>query len=201
MLASVGPMTRILIIDGHPDPDPGRFSHALATAYEAGASEAGHAVARIEVARIDFPMLRTASDYRQGEPPADIRAAQDALREAQHVVLLYPLWLGSLPSLTKAFLEQLLRPGFAREVKPDGAMGRPLLTGRSARIVVPMAMPAWAYRWYFGAHSLRSLERNVLRFVGIGPIRRTLIGSVENLSDAKRKAWLAELAGLGRRAA
>ena len=32
---------------------------------------------------------------------------------ADHVVILYPLWLGSMPALLKALLEQMLRPGFA----------------------------------------------------------------------------------------
>jgi len=37
-----------------------------------------------------------------------------------------------------------------------------------------MGMPALAYRLYFRAHSLRSLKRNILGFVGIGPIRTTI---------------------------
>lgn len=37
-------MPRLLLIDGHPDPDPARFGHALADAYAAGAAEAGHAL-------------------------------------------------------------------------------------------------------------------------------------------------------------
>ena len=35
------------------------------------------------------------------EPPADIRAAQDDIRWAEHVVLIYPLWLGTMPALLK----------------------------------------------------------------------------------------------------
>ena len=71
--------------------------------------------------------------------------------------------------LLKAFLEQALRPGFAFD--ESSRMPRKLLKGRSARIVVTMGMPAFVYRWYFGAHGLRSLERNILGFCGIRPIR------------------------------
>lgn len=67
----------------------------------------------------------------------------------------------------------------------------------SARVVMTMGMPAWAYRWYFRAHSLKSLERNILRFSGIGPIRETLIGSVEAIKPERRQRWLAELRDLG----
>jgi len=36
---------------------------------------------------------------------------------------------------------------------------------------------------------MKSLERNVLGFVGIHPIRRTLIGSVDNSTDQAEK-WI-----------
>jgi len=62
-------------------------------------------------------------------------------------------------------------------------------------------MPALVYRFYFRAHSVKNLERNILGFVGIAPIHTTLIGMVEGLSDAKRSAWLAKLSTLGRQAA
>ncbi|HET8696394.1 MAG TPA: NAD(P)H-dependent oxidoreductase [Gammaproteobacteria bacterium] len=32
---------------------------------------------------------------------------------ADHLVMVYPLWLGEMPALLKGFFEQVLRPGFA----------------------------------------------------------------------------------------
>ena len=58
-------------------------------------------------------------------------------------------------------------------------------------------MPAFVYRWFFFAHSLKSLERNILGFAGIGPIRATLIGSIENMKEPQRLGWLDEMRGLG----
>jgi putative NADPH-quinone reductase len=63
---------------------------------------------------------------------------------------------------------------------------------------VTMGMPAFIFRWYFGAHGLKSLERNILKFCGIAPIRETLVGSVEAVGDAKRRQWIARLEALGR---
>jgi putative NADPH-quinone reductase len=73
-----------------------------------------------------------------------------------------------------------------------------LLKGRSARIVVTMGMPAFIYRWFFGAHSLKSLERNILKFVGVKPIRESLVGLVGVKDDRGRKRWLAKMESLGR---
>jgi len=53
---------RILIVQGHPDPAGGHFCHALADAYAAGATAGGHEVERLEVARLEFPLLRTKED-------------------------------------------------------------------------------------------------------------------------------------------
>jgi len=62
-----------------------------------------------------------------------------------------------------------------------------------------MAMPAFIYHWYFGAHGLKSLERSILRFVGIRPIRETFIGMIANADEGKRKARLEKLRGYGAR--
>jgi putative NADPH-quinone reductase len=188
----------ITIIEGHPDVSSERFGRALANAYAKGAGEAGHEVTRIAVGALDFEVLRSREDWENGMPAGSIRQAQEMIGRADHLVLLYPLWLGTMPALLKAFLEQVFRPGFAIGKSDGGTAWTKQLKGKSARIVVTMGMPAFVYRWYFGAHSLKSLERNILGFVGIGPIRTSLIGMVETKSDAKRTRCLEKLRALGR---
>ena len=192
--------TRIVVIQGHPDPDGTRFCRALADAYAQGAEQAGHEVRRIEVAGLAFPILRTKKEFESGTAPETIRQCQEAISWAEHLLIVYPLWLGSMPALLKAFLEQVFRPGFATAGATSSGTWKKLLTGRSARIVVTMGMPALVYRWYFRAHSLRSLERNILGFCGIGPIRETLIGMIEAKSEGKRLVELRKMHEIGRRA-
>ncbi|MGH6954386.1 MAG: NAD(P)H-dependent oxidoreductase, partial [Alphaproteobacteria bacterium] len=108
---------RIAIVQGHPDTDGARFCRALADAYVTGAAEAGHEIRRIDVARLQFPILRTRTDFETGAPPADIRDAQESIRWAEHLLIVYPLWLGTMPALLKAFLEQAFRPGLAFEYR------------------------------------------------------------------------------------
>ncbi len=187
---------RILIICGHPDPAPERFCRALADAYAQGATRAGHSVRRIDVAQLDMPLLRTKDDFEKGQPPESIARSQGDILWAQHLVFVYPLWLGTLPALLKGFLEQVFRPAFAFAGDTSKGQWTKLLKGKSARIVVTMGMPALFYRWYYGAHGLRSFKRNILSFGGIGPIRETLIGMVE-AGPVKGKTWLAKLSKLG----
>ena len=188
---------RIAVIQGHPDPADGRFCRALAQAYLRGARDGGHETKEIDIARLDFPVLRSKKDWESPDCPGAIRGAQAAIEWATHLVIVYPLWLGSMPALLKGFLEQVLRPGFAIASAEGAAIWDKLLSGRSARVVVTMGMPALVYRWYFRAHSLKSLERNILGFVGIKPVKETLIGSVETCGGTERRRWLDKLATLG----
>jgi putative NADPH-quinone reductase len=188
---------RITILQGHPDARGNRFGHALAAAYAHDAEAAGHEATVIEVAQLDFPLLRSKEDWESGVPPETIQQAQQAIGWAEHLVILYPLWLGTMPALLKAFLEQVFRPGFALPQPGTGQRWKKLLTGKTARIVITMGMPAFFYRWYFRAHSLKSLERNILGFCGIGPITESLIGMIEAPDNTNREKWLAKMRRLG----
>lgn len=189
-------MARIAIIDGHPDPARGRFVNALADAYETGAVRGGHEVNRINLSGLEFPILRSAAQWAETVPPA-LKFAQDAIDWADHLVILYPLWLGAMPAHLKGFLEQITCGGFAIAAKEGGRGWSQNLKGKSARIIVTMGMPSQLYRLYFGAHSLKSLERNILKFAGVNPVRDTLIGLVEGLSPERRQRILERIGKLG----
>jgi putative NADPH-quinone reductase len=197
--ASMQTSRRILVLDGHPDPDRARFVHALADAYARGASDAGHEVRRIDIANLELNSLRSNAEFAGSAPPEPIRRCQEDLAWAQHLVILFPLWLGDMPGLLKMLLEQVARPGFAFSATGGKGLPRKLLKGRSARIIVTMGMPAFFYRWYYRAHSVKNLERNILAFCGIAPVRRTLLGMVEGGQAARRQRWLEQVARLGGR--
>lgn len=191
---------RILIIQGHPDGSTPHLCHALSEAYARGARSAGHVVETIDVGQLDFPLLRSKSDWDKGKLPQSLVAPQLAIKDAEHLVFFFPLWLGGMPALLKGFLEQVLRPAVGLFADGETRPGRPL-TGHSARIVITMGMPASLYRWYFRAHGLKALKRSILGFVGVAPVRATLIGGVETMDPRRRAQWIERLHDLGRRAA
>jgi putative NADPH-quinone reductase len=188
---------RITIIQGHPDPRGGHLGHRLADAYVGGAEAAGHIVKVIDVATLDFPVLRTKEDWENVLPADDIQRAQHAIAWAEHVVIFFPLWHGTMPALLKAFLEQVFRPGFAVAKPESGIRWKRLLVGRRARVVITMGMPPLVFRWYFRAHGLKVLERNILAMAGIGPIRATLIGMVDKLTASRAERWFAAMREIG----
>jgi putative NADPH-quinone reductase len=191
---------RVLVIQGHPDNSAPHLLHALADTYASTARAAGHSVRIVCIAELEFPLLRSQQAWEREPVPPSLAQAQEDIGWAEHIVLFFPLWLGDMPALVKGFLEQVARPGFAFKYKEGGTpFSSKGLSGRSARVVVTMGMPAVVYRWYFRAHSVRSLERNILGFVGISPIHETLIGMVGNFKPEDARRWKAKLARLAQR--
>ncbi len=187
----------ILIVQAHPDADPRRLCRGLADAYAEAAVLAGHGVIRIDLATVAFPMLKSQREFVDGDLPEVLKPAWDAMLAADHLVLFFPLWLGGPPALLKAFLEQVMRPGFAFAYGEAGGFPKKLLRGRTARLVVTMGMPAVLYRFIYLSHGIAALRRGILHFVGIRPVRVSLLGMVESAGDARRAGWLDRMRRFG----
>lgn len=190
---------RITIIQGHPDRDPRRLCRQLADAYAEGAAAEGKDIRRVDLAACDFPLLASQDAYVRAPIPPGLAQAVEDLLWAEHVVLVFPLWMGTMPALVKAFFEQVLRPGGAFLAPREGkGEAESLLAGRTCRLVVTMGMPAPLFRLWFGGHGLKVIKRNILAFVGIRVVRQSLIGLVGGATPAKVARWLDDMRALGR---
>jgi putative NADPH-quinone reductase len=192
-------MASIVIIQGHPDTDRRHFCHGLEAAYREGAEAAGHQVQVLAAASMELPYVTKQEEWLQPPLNPGIIAAQQAVSEAQHLVIIYPLWLGDMPAVLKSFLEHLSCNGFCMAVEQGRWVKK--LSGRSGHVYVTMGMPALAYRWFYRAHSLISLKRNILHFSGVSPVRDTLVGSLgPDAPKAMREKALAAAREDGRHA-
>lgn len=190
-------MTRnIAILYGHPDPSTDRLCYALAKAYQDAALLTGHAVRFVKISDLKYDTLISSQDFQEGVIPKDIFDVQNTLQWADHYLLIFPLWMGSMPGQFKMFLEQVFRPGFALDYSKQGFPGK-MLKGKSADIVVTMGMPKLAYESYYFSHGIRNLRRNILYFCGIKPVHLTYIGGVETASKKQSSKWFEKMAELG----
>lgn len=188
-------MTNILIVQGHPDPCKTHLCHAIAKAYANAAQVKGHRCQILHIADAEIPFLRSKDEWEGTDFPQVAIDGQAAVAAADHLVMIYPLWMGDVPAILKAWIEQVLRHGFAfKNVKNAWT---PALKGKSARVIVTMGMPSLAYRWFFFAHSVRSLTRNILKFCGIAPVRWTICGNAEDPSGRTQTKILDRAARLG----
>ena len=189
-------MARIVIIIGHVRSNS--YCEALGESYAKGAESDGHEVKLFVTSRMTFDPILHEGFERVQPLEKDLIAAHDAMVAADHLVLIFPLWLGTLPAILKGFLERVLQPDLVGSSKQGKFLK--LLKGKSARVIITMGMHGFVYRWWFGAHALKMLKRNILRFMGAGPVRSLILGNIEGVGEKGRKRWLRDVEELGRRA-
>lgn len=189
-------MARIAIVVGHTK--TGTLCEALGESYAAGALAGGHEVSLFVTAKMAFDPILHEGFARVQELEPDLEAAREAIRAANHLVLIFPLWLGDMPAILKGFLERVLQPELVEPAKRGKHVK--LLKGKSARTVTTMGMPGLVYRWYFRAHAVKMLRRNILGWMGVRPVRSTILGGVEFVGARGRKRWLQQMEGWGRKA-
>jgi putative NADPH-quinone reductase len=173
------------------------YSEALGKAYQRGAESGGHQARLFVLGKMNFDAILREGYRREQALEPDLVAAREAFIACDHVVFIFPLWCGDMPAILKGFIERILQPDLLVMQKSGGKASWKVFTGKSARVIMTMGMPGWFYRWYYGAHALKLLRRNILHFVGIKPVRATIYGMIEAAGDEKRGQWLREVEALG----
>lgn len=185
----------ILVIQGHPDEES--YNVALGRAYIEGALAAGATVEELVIAKLNFdPNLRFGYRKRMELEPC-LLEAQRLIRWADHLVIVHPVWWGSVPALLKGFLDRMLLPGFAFKKREGSLFWDKYLSGRSARIICTADQPGWFYRLRYRHPSHHALKALTLEFFGIKPVKTTFIGPVRLSEDAFRASWLEKVRNLG----
>ena len=190
---------KILVILGQPQRHS--YGAALAQAYVEGAKAAGAQVKEIYLGDLKFNPVGAMSLAHPAEIEPDLLDAQAAIKWADHLVFVYPIWWGTIPALLKGFIERVFLPGFAVNFRDNSPWWDKLLTGRSARLIVTLNTPSWVYRWVFGRPGHNTMKKTILEFCGIRPVRITEVGPMKNSTEIKRKRWLEQVRSLGLRQA
>ena len=191
-------MAKIVIFVGHPQRDS--FCAALGEAYLRGAQEGEHSAQLFVLGRMKFDAILREGCRRLQPLEADLAHARDAFLASDHVVFIFPLWCGDMPAIMKGFIERLVQPELLKIQESGDEANWKVFWGKSARVIMTMGMPGWFYRYYYGAHALKLLRRNILHFMGIKPVRSKIYGRVTAVSGDTRKEWLREVEAMGHEA-
>ncbi|POY37192.1 NADPH:quinone reductase [Solitalea longa] len=189
-------MKTILIINGHPDKES--FCHSIAEQYEAGASLTGATVNTLNLIAEEFSPVLKYGYRKRTELEPFLQQAQKLIKEADHLVFVYPTWWGGPPALLKGFLDRVFLPGFAFKYRPNSVWWDKLLTQKSARIITTMDTPAWYYKLLYGNAGVKMIKNNTLNFCGISPVKTTYLAVIKDSSADQRNKWLKEIYTLGR---
>ncbi|MES2933282.1 MAG: NAD(P)H-dependent oxidoreductase [Pseudomonadota bacterium] len=181
---------KILVVLGHPSNES--FCSALADTYVAAAKADGHDVQLLRLANLNFdPILHYSKAHLQ-PLEADLLAAQSAIKWAEHLTFVYPIWWGGAPALLKGFIDRVFLSGFAFKFHRGSPYPEQLLKGRTAHLLVTVDTPPWYFRWIYRMPGIHEMRKTTLEFCGIKPVKVLTFGPVMDSQDKQRDGWLAK---------
>ncbi|MEK7134532.1 MAG: NAD(P)H-dependent oxidoreductase [Patescibacteria group bacterium] len=191
----------IFVLFGSTDKDS--FCGSLADAYEAGARSTGHMVKRVNAGDISFdPILHKGYKVIQALEP-DLVLIQTYMKWADHVVVFYPNWWGTMPAILKGIFDRMFLPGFAFRFQKEGLLRgiawEKLLSGRSASVFITMNVHPFL-AWILYGDNSNEIRRNILKFAGFSPVRLFKVGPIERMKQPALDALKRKATKLGARA-
>jgi NAD(P)H dehydrogenase (quinone) len=189
----------VLFILGHPSQNS--FCKALLDAYQKGAETFGAICQSICISKLNFNG-NLADGYKNRDIISledDVVKSQQLIKWADHILMAYPTWWGSMPALTKGFIDKVFLPGFAFKHHKGNPFPEKLLKGKSIRLLVTMDAPKWWFYLVYRAAQYRMLRQVVFEYVGLNPVRFSTFGAVRTSTVAQRLKWLKKVEKLGQK--
>lgn len=187
---------KIVIICGHPDADT--FTGSVLDHYQVAAEDAGHEVRRYNLGDLHFdPILHKGyKEIQQLEP--DLAMLQDAIREAEHIVIAYPNWWCTMPALLKGLFDRIWLPGFAFNFNKETKKLEKHLVGKTARVFVLSGSHSPFKTWWQFGDFTNEIQFGILEFAGI-KTQVSTYGPCEKVDEKVKEKWIKEVEALGKR--
>ena len=128
-----------------------------------------------------------------GEPEEDITRSQEKIKNANHIILITPIWWSTYPALLKGFFDRVLMPNFAYKYEKGKDLPTKLLNGKTAELILLSDAPAWYRKFIMGDPAAKILKRDILGFCGIKVKKVRRIGNVCALSQSDRADLISNL--------
>jgi len=189
-------MKNILIVNGHPVEDS--YGANLASAYQRGAIEKNNQVSLIQVRELDFNMNLQYGYKKRMPTEDDIARAIQLLKQADHIVWIFPMWWYGMPALLKGFIDRTFLPDVAFK-SGNGKLPQKLLKGKSSRIIMTCDTPQWYDYLVMKRPAINQLKKGVLEFSGITPVKVTYISPIKDSTAVFRKKWIEKVMVMGRK--
>lgn len=188
---------KIVVITGHPNKIS--LCRSMAQAYIESAKNSGHHVVDLNLADLSFdPILWGGYSVRQ-ELEKDLIEAQEKIKNADHIVFIYPNWWGAPPAILKGFIDRVFLPGFAFKYVENAMMPIKLLKGKTADLIVTMDTPVWMYKIFLGSRGIKLMKESVIEFCGMKTKKILLVGPINKSTHQQRSKWIEQTKKLASR--
>lgn len=186
---------KTLIVIAHPNLES--FNQAIKDHLTTALEAQNHQVRVRDLYDLGFDPVLSPAELKQYEDEekaisVDVKAEQEAILWADHIIFVYPTWWWSMPAILKGYFDRVFVPGFAFSVSEKGIEG--LLKGKKAWII----QTTGSDRSYIEANGLSQMiktpmEIGLFNFCGIEVVDHQILAGVPFVSDEERKALLENL--------
>ncbi len=188
-----------LVVLAHPNPQS--YTASLAGVYCDALRAQGHTVDLRDLYRHPIAGALGHDEYeasQRGEYGDDVVAEHGALRAADGLTLVFPLWWMGPPAILKGWIDRVLSYGVAYTMKGEDPV--PLLEGKGAATVVTMGTPLATYQTDHSLEHMASLwNRHIFGFCGLHPVGNVWLGNSSLATDDEREAHRAQCRALAER--
>ncbi len=193
---------KILILDGHPGETS--LSRTFAETYAQAAQQQGHEVRMIHLSELQFDHDFGQGNYEEFKPLEPV--LEDVLSDlewSEHLVLTTPMWWGGLPAKLKGLIDRAFIPGRTFDTRNTTRIGfpSPMLTGRTARVILTSDTPGWFMRLIYRQAMIRQVRDQILGFVGFKPTKFTYFAGASDPKPGNVDRWISKVQQIGAQAA
>ena len=170
---------RHLVIAAHPSTRS--FNHAVVEAYTSELIERGHRVECRDLYAASFNPILSARDLAavaRGKLAKDIKVEQAAIRRANVLTFISPLWWSGFPAMLKGYLDRVFCAGFAYVIK--GGDYLPGLSGKKGAIITTSGATAEELKSGGTLRALRTIyDEGLMEFCGIEIVRHLYLSGID----------------------
>jgi NAD(P)H dehydrogenase (quinone) len=187
---------RTVIVFNHPYEEI--YCSAILNAVTKGLQKANHDVDLMHLDNDGFNPVMMQDDLQAfaAHQPMDPQVINynEHLRNADHLLFIYPIWWDIMPGPTKGFIDRVLFPGEVYDHHPRGFGLVPILKKlKSVTIITTMNKPRILYSLLVGNLVRKVMLRSVFKTMGYKHLNWISFTSVKSVSQEKRINWLSNL--------
>lgn len=196
------PAKKIFILNGHPGDTS--LSRRFAETYATAARASGHEVRIANLKDLAFDDDFGQGNYDNYKPlEPDLQQVLNDIEWSDHLVIATPMWWGGLPARLKGLIDRTFLPGRTFDTRNTGLSGMPapMLTGRTARVILTSDTPGWVMRLLYRRALIWQLRGQILGFVGFKPTRITWFAGASHPKPGLIEKWTRKVRRIGATAA
>ncbi|USS91305.1 NAD(P)H-dependent oxidoreductase [Fructilactobacillus carniphilus] len=121
-----------------------------------------------------------------------VKKYQQAFKEAQQVIFIFPIWWNDVPAIVKGLVDKVMLPHFSYEEKATGLTGQ-LTNIKQTYVITTSKGPTFYLKYMMGNHLQRVFVNQTLKQVGMRNRHWVNFGSIKKSTPQSRERFLQKI--------